>query len=168
MWWARWKYFNSKILKIASTTCINICLKKKNIYIYIYIYIYRIPSAFYIHMYIFNFISSLNKSEIVLLAFSVRESYFHSVIKPRIEDLLFRAIRSNGKRFEMLSFYQNIWRAGGHKTSDVPLKMSIGTKKVYNVCKLVDGWIELLARIVCSLRSTSSEEMSARQTMTRK
>ena len=36
MWWARWKYFNSKILKIASTTCINICLCV-DIYIYIYI-----------------------------------------------------------------------------------------------------------------------------------
>ena len=59
MWWACWKYFNSKILKIASTTCINICLC-----VDIYIYIYRITSAIYIHMYIFNFISSLNKPEI--------------------------------------------------------------------------------------------------------
>ena len=165
MWWARWKYFNSNILKIASTTCINICLY---VDIYIYIYIESLPLFIFICIYLILSLALINRKYKVLLAFLVRECYFHRVIKPRIEGFLFRAIRSNGKRFEMLSIHQNIWMAGGHKTSDVPLKMSIGTKKVYNVCKLVDGWIELLARIVCSLRSTSSEEMSARQTMTRK
>ena len=102
-----------------------------NIYIYIYIYIYieSLPLLIFICIYIILSVALIKRKYKVLLAFLVRECYFHRVIKPRIEGFLFRVIRSNGKRFEMLSFHQNIWMAGGHKTSDVPLKMSIGTKK---------------------------------------
>ena len=126
----------------------------------IYIYIESLPLFIFICIYLILSLALINRKYKVLLAFSVRESYFHSVIKPRIEDLLFRAIRSNGKRFEMLSFYQNIRRAGGHKTSDIPLKMSIGTKK----CTISMQVSRRLNRI----SSTSNEEMSARQTVTRK
>ena len=109
MWWARWKYFNSKILKIASTTCINICLYV-DIYIYIYIYIYieSLPLFIFICIYLILSLALINRKYKVLLAFLVRECYFQRVIKPRIEGFLFRAIRSIGKRFEMLSIHQNI------------------------------------------------------------
>ena len=105
MWWARWKYFNSKILKIASTTCINICLC---VDIYIYIYIESLPLFIFICIYLILSLALINRKYKVLLPFLVRECYFQRVIKPRIEGFLFRAIRSIGKGFEMLSIHQNI------------------------------------------------------------